>query len=70
MPGAFSPKVLSLKVDGIFTLTYSQIKSSRNINPGNGKPVNNFSSVGSDFNVTIIALELAIDGLHRFLIHF
>ena len=66
MPGAFSPKVLSIKVDGIFAWAYSQIKSSRNINPGNGKPGNNFSSDGSDFNVTIIALELALDGLHRF----
>ena len=52
---------------GIFGRTYTQIKSSRNINPGNGIPGNNFSSVGSDINVTMIALEPAIDGLHRFL---
>ena len=55
-----------LKVGGNFGRTYSQIKSSRNINPGNGIPGNNFSSVGSDFNVTMIALEPALDELDRF----
>ena len=57
---------LSTKVDGVFGWTYSQIKSSRNINPGNGIPGNNFSSLGSDFNVTMVALEPALDELDRF----
>ena len=56
-----------VKVGGNFGRTYSRIKSSRNINPGNEKPGNDFSSLGSDFNVTIIALEPALDELDRYL---
>ena len=48
---------------GTFGRTYSRIKSSRNINPGNEKPGNDFSSLGSDFNVTIIVLKLALGRL-------
>ena len=60
---------LSLKVDGVFGWANSQIKSSRNINPGNGRPGNDFSSLGSDFNVTMIALELAPRWTSPFLNH-
>ena len=59
-----------VKVGGTFGRTYSRIKSSRNINPGNEKPGNDFSSLGSDFNVTIIVLKLALGRRFAYLGHF
>ena len=58
-----------VKVGGTFGRTYSRIKSSRNINPGNEKPGNDFSSLGSDFNVTIIVLKLALGRRFAYLGH-